>query len=348
MSTNERPGVYSSIEVSGSLSGSKSGRVVGVAACAATGEKAVCTRVLSYAEAAGLFGSDCALSKLIRILFLNGAYAVEALPVAVNAAPTVKDYEAAFDVLMGKEGVGIMLCDSTLSEVHGAMRAAIAGASENSKYRIGIVEAGGTVSAAAEKARAINYERMTVVYPAGDSGFSSIGETAAAVAGVIACGTDPALPLNGAELFGTENVLRCFSDAEITSLVTFGVTPVERVGEAVCVVRGITTRSMTGGEEDGTWRELTTVLIIDDVVPAVRSALRAKFPRVKNTAQTRGAIRTQVIIELENKLRQEIIDSYSAVTAEPDGEDPSICVVSFSFAVAHGLNRINLTAHISV
>ena len=90
------------------------------------------------------------------------------------------------------------------------------------------------------------------------------------------------------------------------------------------------------------------MLIIDDVIPSVRSALRLKFPRVKNTAQTRGAIRTQVIIELESKLKKETIDSYGAVTAVADESDPTVCNVGFEFAVAHGLNRIILSARISV
>lgn len=348
MSTNERPGVYSSIEVSGSINGSKSGKVVGLAARAAKGEIGVSARILSYAEAVSRYGADCNLSRLIRVLFLNGAYAVEAVPAAIGESAALGDYEAAFEALMGKEAVAVMLCDSAEADVHAAMRAAVLGASENNKYRIGLVEGCGSISQVSAAAESLNCERMVMVYSAGDGAADCFGETAAAVAGVLAGSSDPALPLNGAELFGLSGVSGYFSDSEVSALVAAGLTPVERVGNAVSVVRGLTTRTMTGGDADATWRELTTVLIIDDVVPAVRSALRVKFPRVKNTAQTRGAIRTQVIIELENKLRQEIIDSYGEVTAEPDAEDPTICIVSFSFAVAHGLNRINLTAHISV
>ena len=134
----------------------------------------------------------------------------------------------------------------------------------------------------------------------------------------------------------------------MTALVTAGITAVESVYGTPSVVRGVTTRTKTGGAADTTFRELTTMLIIDDVVPAVRTALRRKFPRVKNTAQTRGAIRTQVIIELEEKLKNEIIDAYGAVSATADDTDPTICNVGFEFTVAHGLNRIVLSAHISV
>lgn len=100
--------------------------------------------------------------------------------------------------------------------------------------------------------------------------------------------------------------------------------------------------------EDLTWRELTTTMIVDDVIPGIRQALRARFARSKNTAQTRSAIRTQVILELENKVAREIIDSYGDVVIQPAAEDPTVCEVSFSFAVAHGLNQIYLTVHITV
>ena len=55
-----------------------------------------------------------------------------------------------------------------------------------------------------------------------------------------------------------------------------------------------------------------------------------------------------VIVELENFVSKEIIDGYDSVTVSAEADDPTTCVVEFSFAVAHGLNRIYLTAHITV
>ena len=127
-----------------------------------------------------------------------------------------------------------------------------------------------------------------------------------------------------------------------------GVTPLECVGGVCSPVRGITTRTKTGSAEDATWRELTTILVVDDVIPAVRSALRARFYRSKNTAQARGAIRSQVVLELEKKLSAELIDSYGEVSVSALESDPTVCLVEFGFTVAHGLNRIYLTAHITV
>ena len=53
-------------------------------------------------------------------------------------------------------------------------------------------------------------------------------------------------------------------------------------------------------------------------------------------------------MELESKLRAQLIDSYGDVTVALDESDPTVCLVEFSFAVAHGLNQIYLTAHITI
>lgn len=171
---------------------------------------------------------------------------------------------------------------------------------------------------------------------------------AAAVAGAICGEGDPALPLGGVELRGIPGLALRYGESELDTLLQGGVTPVELAGGVCSVVRGVTTRTTTGGVSDSTWRELTTILVVDDVIPGVRNALRAKFPRAKNTAQTRGAVRSQVILELERKLASEIITGYGEVTVQPLEEAPTVCLVTFSFTVAHGLNQIWLSAQITV
>ena len=146
--------------------------------------------------------------------------------------------------------------------------------------------------------------------------------------------------------FGPKNMK--LTESEIDSLVRGGVTPLESLGGVLSPIRGITTRTKTGEVSDATWRELSTILIVDDVIPALRESLRSKFLRSKNTARNRGAIRSQVIVELERKVEAEIIEGYGEVTARASEDDPTVCEVEFPFAVAHGLNQIYLTAHITV
>ena len=55
-----------------------------------------------------------------------------------------------------------------------------------------------------------------------------------------------------------------------------------------------------------------------------------------------------MIVELENRVAREVIDSYEDVTVSALESDPTVCLVEFAFTVAHGLNQIWLSAHITV
>ena len=343
LTTHERPGVYSAYDASTVVSGSGGGKVAGLAALVTGETDGALVRVSRYEDAVAAFGEDEAITELIRLLLLNGAAAVAAVPVA-----DAEGYDDAFAALEAVEDVQIMVCDSDTLTVQQAMRDSIKAASEARKERIGVVcgAKGETVSALVTRAQGLNSERIVVAAPGldGENG----AKVAAAVAGAIAGESDPAVPLGGAELRGLGALAAQYSDSEIDQLVRGGVTPVESVAGVVSVVRGVTSRTKTGEAADATWRELGTILIVDDVVPAVRASLRSRFHRAKNTEQSRGAIRSQVILELENKVAREIITGYDGVTVSALEEDPTVCLVEFSFTVAHGLNQIWLSAHITV
>lgn len=350
-SRHERPGVYSVYDASTVVSAGRGSKIVGVAAKAVRGTVGEAVTITGYAAGVAVFGEDTApgMSTILKLLFLNGAAQVVAVRVADTG--TAADYQAAFEAL-GKREAQILVCDSAAVEVQQALRTALETASQQRKERIAVV--GGSGESAAqlvEHAAKLNSERMVLVGPDAldGSGHTLPGVfAAAAVAGVLADSRDPAVPLNGAELAGLGGLAEEYSDNDIDLLVRGGVTPLESVSGVISPVRGITTRTTTGGAVDTTWRELTTILIVDDIIPAVRAALRSKFSRTKNTARTRSAIRSQVIVELEKKLAAEIIDSYGDVTVTADADDPSVCLVEFGFTVAHGLNQIYLTVHISV
>ena len=351
LTTHERPGVYSSYDASTLVRGSGGHKTVGLAAINSTASAGVPITVTSYEAAVAAFGSQEGkqdMAELIRIALLNGAAAVVAVPVANE-----EGYQAAFDTLGGLENISVMLCDSTTLTVQQALRDSVLSASAARRERIAVVgaAAGEEVSALVERAKGLNCERMVLVAPGSVDGEDAAQDglsAAAAVAGAIAAQSDPAIPLGGAELLGLKGLSQQYSDNDIDLLVRGGVTPVERVAGVVSVVRGVTSRTKTGEAADATWRELGTILIVDDVVPAVRASLRSRFHRAKNTEQSRGAIRSQVILELENKVAREIITGYDGVTVSALVDDPTVCLVEFSFTVAHGLNQIWLSAHITV
>ena len=350
---HERPGVYSVYDASSVMSAGRAAKRIGVAALAVKGTANEAVTLTGYSAGVEVFGEDNAstpgMSTLLKLLFANGASTVCAVRVGTGA--DLAAYQTAFAALAGCD-VQVVVCDSSELTIQKALKTAVEAASAARGERIGVIGGGGNTAAQlVTRAAAINSERMVLVGPdmktEGGTALSGVF-AAAAVAGAIACGSDPAVPLNGAALYGIGSLQSTYSDNDIDLLVQGGVTPLEDVGGVVSPVRGITTRTKTGSAADATWRELTTILIADDVIPAVRSALRSKFARAKNTAQGRGAIRAQTIVELEKKKDAQIIEDYGEVTVTASADDPTVCLVEFSFAVAHGLNQIHLAVHLTV
>lgn len=348
ITAHERPGVYSSYAASAAVSGAAGRKNVGLAVKMTDPAKSM-WNITRYEDAVAAFGPEAAenITALVRLLLTNGAAQVAVFPVENG------DYDKAFAAMTATEDLGVVLCDSTELAVQQTLRDSAIAASEAGRERI-VVAAGGkneTVDALAARAQELNSERMVLVAPGslGEQGESLSGlQVAAAAAGAIAGLSDPAVPLGGAQLNGLYGLSGRYEDSELDVLIRGGVTPVECIGGVVSVVRGVTTRTKTNGAADSTWRDLSAILVVDDVIPTIRNALKARFSRAKNTAQSRGAIRSQVVLELENKLAREIITGYEGVRVSQDSEEPTRCLVDFAFTVTHGINQIWLSAHITV
>ncbi len=344
---HERPGVYSSYEASSLTAAMDRGGAVAVIAGADKEDGAKLYSWSSYSRALNDVGEN-ALSRMARLAIRNGARLVYGIPVKTD-----EGYDAAFALAAGLEDADILVCDSDDQNIQKKLLETALTCSAARKERIAV--AGGKAAETADeliaRAKTFNSERMVLVAPGAvnDAGEGVGGALcAAAVAGAIAGGTDPALPLGGAQIYGLSGLETNYDDGDIDKLILGGVTPLETLAGNCYVVRAVTTRTATGGAEDATWRELTTIRVVDEVIPGIRDALRARFSRAKNTEQTRGAIRSLTVMELEKRVSREIIDSYEDVTVSALPEDPTVCLVEFAFAVAHGLNQIWLSAHITV
>ena len=342
--TQERPGVYSVYEASAVVSAGARNGVAAVAALSTAGTAGQVYELFSCGDTAAEFGAKDPLTELVCLLLVNGAAKVLAVPVRKK-----EDYAKAFDQLAYRDGIKVMTCDSTELTVQQALRDCVKTASEQRRERIAVVAgtAGQTVSQLTQQAKELNSERVVLIAPGSGKDVEG-ARTAAAAAGAICAETDPALPLGGVVLRGLPGIPTPYQESEIDTLIQGGVTPVESVAGVTTVVRGVTTRTLTSGTRDDTWKELTTILVVDDVIPGVRNVLRTRFSRSKNTPQTRDAIRSQVILELERKKTAEYITNYGEITVRPAEDKPTICLVEFSFTVAHGLNQIWLNAQIAV
>ena len=222
VTNHERPGVYSRYDASTVVKGrGGGGGCVGLAALCGTGTAGTLYTFNRYEEAVTAFGGEETLTELVRLLFLNGAAQVKAVPVAEEAG-----YKAAFSVLEAAEDIAVVVCDSGELTVQQALRDSVKAASEARRERIAVVggKAGENATALVQRAEGLNSERVVLTAPVGEGGGAAV---AAAVAGAIAGESDPAIPLGGAELKGVDGLEARYGDTEIDTLVRGGVTPAE-------------------------------------------------------------------------------------------------------------------------
>lgn len=345
---HERPGVYSDYDASSVTATGRTERVIALVGTSQA--RAGLYTVTSYAAGKETFGAESQLGRMLKLAYENGAGTVLACPVSDDTAAA---YQTAFELIFADKTASFCVVGSALQEVHTALREAVETASGQRGECIGIVGMSNPGQAElVARTKALNSERMVLVGPdvylTGETALAGGCMAAAALAGVLSDQTDPAMPLNGQQLNGISGVSAAYADSEYDALVAGGVTVLECFGGKVSVIRGLTTRTSTGGVSDDTYREMSTILIVDEVIPAIRNALRARFTRAKNNVLTRNAIRNQVVVELEERISREIIEGYDHLTVAASKTDPTVCVVEFEFRVVHGLNRIHLMAHIQI
>lgn len=345
ITVSERPGVYTGYDASSIVQSSASNGAVGIV-CAADIENV--TQFLTASAARVALGAASKAAKYVELALGGGASACWVSPVGASA--TAADYGAGAKALREKD-VAAICCDSDASAVMTAIKAEVAEASSERHERIAVFAMAGETEDLVAAAGALNSERCVMVGPVpvgGDGETIDECEIAVATAAAIVSLGDPALPLGGVSLSGLYGAGGTLTSTEVDALVRGGVTAIECLAGEIQVIRGVTTRTKTGGEADATWRELSTILIVDDVMKTLRSSLRSKFARAKNLAETREAVASQVSIELAQKKNAGIIADYGSVSAVATPGDPTRCDVEFEFAVAHGLDRIVVAAHILV
>ncbi len=348
-----RPGVYASYAIVGGQSGTANG-AVGVMAQSLAGEVLAVKRFTRLADVYGEYGRQSEggrLSALVGLLFEGGAGDVYC--VNVGNAPTRQDYLDAYALLDSKDEIKAVVCDTDSLETQKALGQRLSESANRSRERIGFfgVSKDVTPTQIAQAAQEMNSERVCLLAPAVSilQGQSASGAYLAAAACAAVIGqSDPAANLNLLELKGEMELPAVYTEADITLLLGAGVTVAERVGGGVRLIRALTTKTRQDDAVDVTLRELSTVRIIDDVVPALRTLLTARLRGAKNNAATRDAIRTQVACELEKKRSAGIIDGYDPPVVYPKADEPTVCVVEVAFAVVYGMHRIELTAFITV
>lgn len=343
----KRPGVYSEYSVSSLYTRPKTNKNIAVAAFFPEGTLGEVKTIASYSDALTLFGAgNSLLLAMCNILLQSGINKLYFLPVHDEN----EGYLHAFAVFEAMEDIGAVLCDSQKEAVLIALAASVEKSSSALRERFALCGAD-TPAVASALAQRINCERLVLTCPSVEVASLNVAHAvlgACGTAGIILPTDDPAASFNGEVLPVVTGIPVPLSEAEIETLLSTGVTPLEVASGKVECIKAITTRTKTDGNPDISFTSVNTILIIDDVITTIRNSLKPRLKGLKNNLQTRESIVSQVTVELARKVDLSIIDDFLPPRVYPHPNDPSICVVELSFTVAHVINQIIISANIKV
>ena len=285
-------------------------------------------------------GAGKEFCRVCRMLLNVGVSGVYAVPLTVDGSQAGEElYEGALRKLCEIKRGGVILCDSTKPEVLHKLKEQLELASQ--RLAVGCV----AKEQAAQTAKSLNCERMVLCCQKAGMKEESLTVCAAAVAAMLAVGeamdSYHSRPLEGIEQ------LEPLSEQEIETLLGDGVTVLEMAdGQAECI-RCVTTRTRTGNEEDRTFSSVNVVMMIDEIIRAVRERL-SEMLKGKRVGFSQDSVVSQAAVVLDEKKQQGLITSFEPPVAYVQKEDPSVCVVELEFDLAAVFSRIYLTAHISI
>lgn len=331
---NQRPGVYSRVEISPVRSAATSVKYAAVAARANGGERAKRYAFNSYGAACEVFGLDTQgvfMRSILRVLFESGVSRVLATPVAGS-------YEEALALFESADNIGAVVTDAANENDLLALKAHVLACSEKRRERLGFCGVAEPDKAMALAER-LNCERVVLCVPGADY--------AAALAGRLLAARDPAVNLNSA-VFTRLSPPEAMPEQAIQQMLTAGVTVFESVGGLAECIRPLTTRTRRNGAADRSLTGMNTILIIDDVIETTRQTLKNRLGGGRVSGSPAESIRAQAAVVLAEKKAEGLLESFEPPRCTSAPQDPAVCVVEMSFRVAHVVSQILVTAHIEV
>ncbi len=285
----------------------------------------------------------------LALLWLEQGVGLWLLPATVDGSqPEEADYAAALAKAQEIKDAACLLCDSGEEQVLLEVKAAVEQALRQQREWLGFGFC--SASDAPGLAAALNSERMVLCCQKASAAQGEEGDalfTCAAFAARILALSAPNDSLSGLPLPGI-GAVEALGETEVEALLAAGVTVFEEIGGAVECICGVTTKTKAQGGEDRSLGAITTVLMIDHVMQAVRARLKGLLQSIRTDRYTLGAIETQAAVALGEEQDLGLVESFQSPQASRDKENPSTCHVLLRFALAVVVSQIWITAEITV
>lgn len=339
--TTLRPGVYAAYTTAPLYAAGRSAKAAAIAAPGGThiGEVLALERY-TQAEEQYTAPEDKVLLEALRRLFAGGVSKVFACALQTESP----DYGQAFEAFAKQDGIGVVLCASEEQSVLEALRDSVQKAAAEQRERLAVAAVTQGEQALTLAAQC-NCERMLLCCGSGDGQPLYL---AAAMAALLLVQAGPDSSLNGAVLPTLSELTPQADNAMVEKLLAGGVVPFAQTGDLVECVRAVTTRTKTNGLPDATYRDVSTIRIIDHVMTAVRTMLRTRLRGLHNTPQAMESVASQITVVLSDLAAQGLLQQFEAPAVSVHPSDRSVCIVELGFTVAHVVSQIYVEAQITI
>lgn len=284
---------------------------------------------------------------LCSVLLHGGVGKVYAVPLTIDGSKAAaSQYTAAFEKLCRVKHSGIMLCDSMEESVLEQLVGAVREAAQRQKERIAVAAV--SKETAQQVAKKQNQERLVLCCQKTNSIFYSQESelvSAAALAAMLA--TERPTDSFHFKILETLKAVEELTEEETEAMLQSGVTVLEESETGVECIRCVTSRTQSNGEEDRSFTQVNTIMMIDDVIRAVRERL-SDLIRGGQAVFSEDSIASQTAVVLDEKKQEGYLTDFEPPIVYRQTQDSSVCTVELEFHLASVLSQIYLVAHISL
>lgn len=342
---NFRSGVYTSFTINPVHSNNKNREVGVIAICDKSNLVNKHTVVTSLAQAREVFGEATSSNEVMALLtaiFLNSNIKVNVVPISSN---TTQNYKNALD-LMIQQNVYILCFGSINNDFLQYLQTKLDQYEKLGKEKVAIIPSDDIQDA---KAKAnINNKRILVSFPKITVKDVDINVSSAVLSSLISSIEDVVYSLNGKTISPDFKLLQNTTDDNIKQLIDAGVCVFENQNNIITLIRAVTTKTLDKEAPDYTYKNLSTILIIDTIIPDIRKILKTKLLNANNSSKTLNSITALIVSKLDSYVDMNYISSYRKPHIYINDKDAGVCFVELSFTIVQGIYQVYLNVQVSV
>lgn len=343
---NFRPGVYTSFAVNSDVLNNNGKKIAVVAVTDKTNVANKILTVNSYAKAREIFGvesTDNEVMVILKAIFLQTSTKISVIGILDN---TTQSYKNALDMLKSNDDYIICFGNAENDFLSYASQT-LQELEKQGKEKIAIFSSK-SVSDATEKAL-VNNKRIIITFPKITLDDIDVNVSSGVLCSLISNLDNIVFNLNGSAVLKEFKLSEKFDDEQIKTLIDKGVCVFENNADFITLIRAVTTKTTDSEENyDYTYKNLSTVLVIDTVIPDIRNILKNRLLNSSNNTATLSSVMALIVDKLDFYKDMNFISSYKKPIITLSEEDSSICLVNLDFTIVQGVYQVYLNVLVSV